>query len=70
LTRIANLETFNEQIDRRMQERDEDLSTTYDQIDRLEKRFLGSIIVMIVMGMLITSAIVFKALRFLGIIPI
>jgi hypothetical protein len=70
LTRIANLETYNEQIGRRMQERDEDLAAAYDRIDGFEEHFLRSLIVIIVMGALITSAIVFKALRFFRIIPV
>lgn len=49
--RIDSLETFNDQIGGRMQERDQDLAAAYDKIDRLGGTIHRLIFVVIALGM-------------------
>ncbi len=59
-----NLRSYNSQIAERMQERDEDLSSAYDRIDVLEKRFLKAVIAIIVLGAFIAVVAAIKIVRF------
>lgn len=55
LTSNDNLRQFNEQIGSRMQERDEDLSAAYEDIEKLEKQKLRLIIAVVVMAAVIVG---------------
>jgi hypothetical protein len=58
-----DLRNYNEQIGQRMQERDEDLASAYEQIDVLEKRCLKAIIAIIALGAVIAVAAAAKVFR-------
>ena len=60
LQRIKSLELYNSQIAERMQERDEDLTWAYSKIDQVEKRFLKSLIVNIILGVTLAGIIFLK----------
>jgi peptidoglycan hydrolase CwlO-like protein len=65
-----NLKNYNRQIAERMQERDEDLASAYDQIDKQKKRWLKALLAIIVMAALIVGFIAVKVLQVLRVIPL
>ena len=70
LKRIDNLETFNRQIGERMQERDEDLSWAYDELDAKDLVIAKKntliwklVTIIIAIGMIIIGFVVFKIIK-------
>jgi phage terminase large subunit GpA-like protein len=69
LKQNEDLRNFNSQIGERMQERDEDLSGAYDDIDRLMRQRNTLLAIAITAGVIILALVVFMALRLLRVIP-
>jgi hypothetical protein len=63
-----DLKAYNGQIGERMQERDEELSRAYEHTIKLEKRFLKAVIGMVVMGLIIAGAVIYKVCKFFRLI--
>ena len=70
LKRIDSLETYNRQIGERMQERDEDLAWAYDELDAKDLAIAKKntliwklITIIIAMGAVIVSFVVFKIIK-------
>ena len=56
----AGLKTYNAQIARRMQERDEELAAAYAEINRLEKRVLKLVIAAASLGAVLAFILILK----------
>jgi hypothetical protein len=70
LTRIANLETYNQQIGERMQDRDQDLAMAYQELDVQDKTILKQkntilklIIAVSILGLIIIGSIILAAVK-------
>ncbi len=70
LTRISNLERYNEQIAERMQESDEDLAAAYQELDEQDKKLLKKdniilklVIAVSALGLLVIGAVIFALLK-------